>query len=143
MKEVWKDVIRYKGLYAVSSFGRIKRKARTTMRSNGRALNLRDKVLKPNNIGEGYYQVKLTKDQKEKSLLLHRLLCRAFNGPAPKGKPHVNHLDGDKDNNRPSNLAWCSVGENNQHAYDTGLKKRGGDHWRAKLTEREMRYLSL
>ncbi len=59
-KEIWKDVINYEGLYKVSNLGRVKRLPRTRMRANGRALNLKEKVLKPNRIKGGYYQLKLT-----------------------------------------------------------------------------------
>ena len=42
---------------------------------------------------------------------VHRLFARAF-VPNPRNLPQVNHLDEDKANYRPSNLAWCSAREN-------------------------------
>ncbi len=39
-----------------------------------------------------------------------RLVCEAFNGPAPPGMPDVMHDDEDSRNNRPGNLKW-----GNQH----------------------------
>ena len=62
---------------------------------------------------------------------VHRLVCAAFHGPQPEGKPWVNHKDGVKNNNHADNLEWSSISENVQHAHDTGLVKKvtGSDHW--------------
>lgn len=48
----------------------------------------------------------------------HRLVALAYI-QNPDNLPQVNHLDGNKLNNHQSNLQWCSVAENNQHAYDS------------------------
>jgi hypothetical protein len=42
----------------------------------------------------------------------HRLVCEAFHGPAPKGKPGCLHSDENARNNRPHNLAWGTQKEN-------------------------------
>lgn len=41
-----------------------------------------------------------------------RLVCEAFNGPAPLDRPVCMHLDEDARNNRPENLAWGTQKEN-------------------------------
>ena len=46
-----------------------------------------------------------------RNALAHRLFARAF-VPNPRNLPQVNHLDEDRTNYRPSNLAWCSAREN-------------------------------
>ena len=56
---------------------------------------------------------------------MHILVAKAFL-PNFYNKPHVNHKDGNRSNNRLYNLEWCTRSENMQHAYDTGLNKRKG-----------------
>ena len=43
---------------------------------------------------------------------VHRMVCEAFHGPAPAGKPYVLHIDENAHNNRPENLKWGTQKEN-------------------------------
>lgn len=68
-----------------------------------------------------------------------------FSIPNPQNKPEVNHLNGNKTDNSVNNLEWCTSGENQKHAYNTGLKTplRGIKHNMAKLTEEDITDIRL
>ena len=69
---------------------------------------------------------------------VHRLVAEAF-VPNPNNKPHVNHIDGNKRNNKASNLEWVTRAENANHAYSNGLiqPSKGEDHYASKLSEKQ------
>lgn len=76
------------------------------------------KLLKNNH---WYLNVWLTKNWEEKIFLAHRLIAITFI-PNPENKPHINHINWIKSDNRVENLEWCTASENMKHAWDTGLK---------------------
>ena len=48
---------------------------------------------------------------------VHRLVAQAFLEPPPSEKhTEVNHIDGDRANNRPDNLKWVTPSERIRHA---------------------------
>ena len=96
IKEIWKPVNGYEGLYEVSSLGRVKS-----------LWYGREKILKPQDNGKGYLFVNLYKDGKVKHLLVHKLVAEAFI-PNPFGFTEINHLDENKTNNVVDNLEFCS-----------------------------------
>jgi hypothetical protein len=74
----------------------------------------------------GYICVGIYNDIAEKFVTtkMHRIVALSFLGPEPiyeNSIAVVNHKDGVKTNNHPDNLEWCSVKENNEHAWLTGL----------------------
>lgn len=102
-EEIWKDIIGYEGLYQVSNFGRIKNKNNLIM------------SLSRNRSGPNYrYMVWLSKQDKKKPFLVHRLVAEAFI-PNPNEKPTVNHIDGNPLNNHLDNLEWATKSENHIH----------------------------
>lgn len=110
--EIWRDVVGYEGLYEVSNKGRVK----TLLGKEG--YNLKISLNK-----SGYYKASLSKAGKATTCLIHVLVAKAFI-PNVKGKPTVNHKDGNRVNNNVENLEWATYSENLQHAYETGLRKR-------------------
>ena len=54
-----------------------------------------------------------------KYVLLHRLVAKTFI-PNPANLPEVNHIDGNKQNNKATNLEWCDRSSNMKHAYENG-----------------------
>lgn len=68
----------------------------------------------------------------------HRLVYRHFFGKIPIGKT-INHKDGIKDNNHPSNLEIATYSENMKHAFKMGLKEQWGQvNPASKLTNEEV-----
>lgn len=80
------------------------------------------KLLAPHLTPKGYHRLQLASGEGTKNKLVHVLVAEAFIGPAPADDHQINHKDGDKQNNRDSNLEWVTQSENMQHAYDNGLK---------------------
>ena len=75
------------------------------------------------NSGE-YFSVRLGGRNGGKLVPVHKLLAELFiENDNPSEKIEVNHIDGDKGNCSLDNLEWCTPSENNQHAFDTGLKE--------------------
>lgn len=68
----------------------------------------------------GYKTVSIIKDGNHKTLLVHRIVASTFIYPADKSLD-INHIDGIKDNNKVSNLEWCTRKENMVHAFAHGL----------------------
>lgn len=61
----------------------------------------------------------------DKLYRVHILVAKTFI-ENPDNKPHVNHKDGQRNNNDVNNLEWCTRSENMKHAYDSGLNKGRG-----------------
>lgn len=121
MKEIWKDVIGYEGLYQVSNKGRVKGLQR--LKWNGKTYCIIKEKIRKNVEFKGYRALILYKNAKQKRYLLHRIVAQAFI-PNPKNKPQINHINGIKNDNRVSNLEWVSQLENNRHAWSIGLSTR-------------------
>ncbi len=71
----------------------------------------------------GYLTVRVWRDNKGKTRLVHQLVAEVW-VPNPHNYPHVNHMDGDKTNNHYTNLEWVTDQQNRKHAYATGLREQ-------------------
>ena len=111
MQEIWKPIPNYEDFYEVSNLGNVR-----TLNWN-RTNQIR--LLSPFDNG-GYLRVSLVHGKKQHKLV-HVLVANAFI-PNPDNKPYVNHIDGNKRNNNVSNLEWCTVKENVNHAIAHGLR---------------------
>lgn len=112
---IWLDIKGYEGLYQVSQHGEIKSVARS-------GVGLVDKIKAQTINNFGYKTVCLSKNNKVKRHLVHRIIATAFI-PNDQDKPNINHINGNKQDNSICNLEWCSKSENVRHAMQTGLKK--------------------
>ena len=128
--EQWKDVVGLENCYEVSSLGRIRSKERNVKitKSNGSSYNrpMKSKILKDKTNNRGYHQIVLKDlNGNRYDKMIHRMVAEAFIvNPDPENKTTVNHIDGNKDNNTITNLEWATYSEQNQHAYDTGLRDK-------------------
>lgn len=126
MKETWKFIQGYEGLYEVSTTGQIRSSERKvpmiSRHGNPYMMTIHEKLLAPDVSGE-YLRVTLCKDGKTERLSIHRIVAMTFMSN-PENKKHVNHKDGNKYNNAVENLEWSTASENQKHAFETGLQKR-------------------
>jgi hypothetical protein len=102
-RELWRAIKGAPG-YKVSRKGRVHSK---------------NQVLKPFDDRRGYLRVMIKGYNKK----IHLLVADAFL-PADPDKPIVNHIDGNKHNNRLDNLEHCTLSENTKHAWALGLCNR-------------------
>lgn len=120
--EIWKPINGYEGLYEVSNMGKVKRlSALRPMISKTGKNTLRyyaERLLRPQAWSNGYLFIMLSKDKKTKQHSIHRLVAQHFI-PNPEKKPEVNHKTGNKNDNRASELEWCTPSENQIHSYKT------------------------
>lgn len=91
---------------------------------SGHVLNVSTgNISTPPSADKDYHRVWINKSGQRSSKLVHRLVCEAFYGPRDSIKFYVNHKNGKKTDNRPSNLEWCTPRDNNVHAIYSGLNK--------------------
>jgi len=126
--EQWKDIEGWTG-YQISSEGRVKSLNRhiEQLDRTGDTIKVwhKGQIIKSHPNWAGYILTNLTRKGKTTKIAVHRLVAKSFI-LNPYNKKTVNHKDGNKANNRVTNLEWATLSENIQHAYDTGLKKGRG-----------------
>lgn len=90
---------------------------------------------------KGYFRVTLRKNNKAHTVLVHRLIAKAFL-PTEDYTQTVNHKDGNKLNNQLDNLEWMSLSDNVIHAYDTGLNSsKGENNNNSKLSNEKIEFI--
>lgn len=117
MDEQWKPLIEAPNDYAVSNLGRVRR---TSTRTRAKA----GTILKASKSRDDYRTVGISiPGQNPINRRIHRLVWEAFHGPIPEGLV-INHLNGDKTDNRLENLSCVSNSENVAHAFrDLGRRR--------------------
>lgn len=109
MKEIWKPIAGYEGIYEISNLGRVKTLPRTV--NNGYVTrHLTEKIRLGSITKDGYRRVNIL----HKNVLVHRIVAETFL-PNPDGLSDVNHKDENKQNNCVWNLEWCTRDYNNKY----------------------------
>lgn len=137
--EVWKDVIEWKGYelqpgYQVSNLGRIRNLGRVLEQrgNNGKIVKhpYPPCMLHLTHDPDGYlftsFCCTFGSNKRTVDVKVHQLVATYFLSIVPRpDQTHVNHIDGNKENNTPKNLEWASPDENNRHAREAGLARLG------------------
>ena len=102
MKETWKDIPEYEGIYQISNTGRI------NSLKFGKVRELKF------SINNGYFYVNLRKDKISKVFSVHQLVAMVFLGHQRNGyKKVVDHINSNGFDNRVENLKVITHRENN------------------------------
>lgn len=104
-----KPVPGYEGIYEVSDTGRIWRVA------GGRGTRAGEIARFPHT--QGYLAVRLSRQNRKRGFLVHRVVALAFLGCPPSEKHVVDHKNGKKTDNRVTNLEWVTQRENQKRAH--------------------------
>lgn len=130
MREEWKHVKELKGHFEVSNTGKVRSFARS---KEGYLRKLRRST-------KGYlvFQATPIEHDKGRPIRVHRLVASYFCHGYRDGLC-VNHKNGNKEDNRASNLEWVSLRQNSMHAHKSGLfDNRGENSGMAKLKEADV-----
>jgi len=111
--EIWKDVVGFEGFCMVSNIGRVKSLDRYYDSKRGCTRKV-SSHLYGIRVEKGYDRVGICDEFGQKSYAVHRLVAEAFI-PNPDNKPHVNHINSIRNDNRVENLEWVNHSENVTH----------------------------
>ena len=136
----WMPIPGWEGFYEVSEEGLIRSVERYTDHPISGLRRVRSRVLKQNLSGrseDARLAVALCRDGKARTVRVHLCVALAFLGPRPDGMECA-HLDGDRLNNKVSNLRWVTHAENESHKSRHGTVPAGSRHGNSKLTEEQV-----
>ena len=143
MKEIWKDIQQFEGLYQVSNIGLVKSmKKEWVTGSNNVILKKQETILKHSINSGGYPSVVLTKNGKPKTISIHRLVANHFIDNI-NNLECVDHINGIKIDNNVENLRWCTKRQNcsfdnkifkkNKSSLYSGVRLHKFGKWQARI----------
>lgn len=129
--ETWKPVIGFEGRYEVSDLGRVRSldSSHPNPRNKSLLCKRKGRVLKQR-LSAGYFGVSLGQGV---TRITHRLVLEAFVGPCPE-RMEACHNNGNRTDNRASNLRWDTRKNNHADKIEHGTSQRGENHGSAKFT---------
>lgn len=134
--EEWVKVAQYNDVF-VSNQGRVKRLAWSKRTLDGKTRYFKERIYINTVNNFGYAHITIRPDNgKPKIHNVHRLVADAFI-PNPENKPQVNHINGNKLDNRVENLEWVTAKENTQKAMAEGIKPKNYACYQGKFTQEE------
>lgn len=122
----WRDIPGWEGMYRVSSEGAVLSLPRRHSKGG---------ILSQNPNTSGYPTVRLSRENRATTLPVHSLVACAFLGSRPEDS-HVDHINGNRADNRASNLRYLPISENNPQG-----GRPGESHYRTRLTESAVRVI--
>ncbi len=125
----WTPICGFEGLYECTSDARF----RSAMQKRGTRMH---KPLSPTKKPNGYLQLALRKDGRYHTAYTHRLVAATFLGAQDL---EINHKNGVKHDNRVENLEYTTTQLNLLHACRSLGKRRGENHWNARLKEDDVK----
>lgn len=120
--EIWKKIPNVPDGYEASNMGRIRRLDMYKDWKSSRMF-IKGGICSQSKTRQGYMVVGFAINKKPRTKQVHRLVASAFIENI-NNFPQINHIDGDKTNNRVENLEWCTSSHNLKHAYRTGLRNK-------------------
>ena len=134
--ETWRPASGFEGAYEVSDLGRVRGVAR--LDTTGRRVP--PKVLVNARMSGRYLRIRLRLAGGHAEKYVHHMVLEAFVGPRPVDM-HACHGDGDRWNNRLSNLRWDTASSNQRDKIAHGTMARGSRNGYASLTESQVRFI--
>lgn len=122
MREKWRDILKWEGLYQASNLGRVRSLPRVVIRSNGRPCTVKGRILKSNPNSNGYPSVTMQESSQGRKVTLpvYQLVMRAFKGLAPTGL-EILHGPKGKANSCLTNLSFGTHQQNGLNMLRDGL----------------------
>ena len=122
MREIWKSIKGFEGIYEISNHGNVK--------SLKRKFQPRERILRPGRSGSGYLTVALTKHFKAHTYQVHSLVAFNFLNYEKRTYQYVvNHKDFDRENNNLDNINIITCRENGNLKHIKSSSKYVGVYW--------------
>lgn len=121
----WKEIPLVDGKYECNELGQVR---------NNKTKKIKSTYLDK----QGYERIGVWLNGKDNSFRVHNLIMNAFYGDKPFPKAEINHIDGNKSNNKLNNLEWCTPTENMKHAVIHELRPSGENNYNAKYKESDI-----